>query len=439
MRWCQTYHLQGIQEGTTATNSVNYIIWPDSQGHVSAVLLVITDDCHIWTLAKMATLLPEGTYQPDYTYLSDTPNEQIQRDMLLGWQLAQYRYDRYLTAATATYPTLYMPESIAHQATTFYDAITLVRDLVNTPPCDMMPQDLHKAATTLSSQHQATCTVIDGDALKNEYPAIHTVGRASDSPPCLIDLRWGSEDAPRLTLVGKGVCFDSGGLDLKASSGMKLMKKDMGGAAHVLGLASLIMAHKLPVRLRVLVPAVENAVSGNAFRTSDVITMRNGSTVEVGNTDAEGRLILADALSDAIDEVPDLLIDCATLTGAARVALGTDIPAIFSNNDTIARELTDISQHVQDWLWHMPLHQPYAQGLKSKIADTSSTSAGRFGGAITAALFLQRFTSNNIPWMHIDMMAWNTSSRPGRPVGGEAMGLRALFAFLEQRYSHNPV
>jgi leucyl aminopeptidase len=281
--------------------------------------------------------------------------------------------------------------------------------------------------------------IVGDDLLDAGYPAIHTVGRASARAPRLIDIVWGNADAPKVTLIGKGVCFDSGGLDLKPSSGMKLMKKDMGGAAHVLGLASMVMDAKLPVRLRVLIPAVENSVDGSAMRPLDVVPTRKGLTIEIGNTDAEGRVVLADALAEAVRDAPDLIIDCATLTGAARVALGTEIPALFCNDDEMAAGILANSALVGDPVWRMPLWQDYNTHVDGKVADVTNAPESGFGGAITAALFLERFVqpdSGDAPaWAHLDMMAWNLSSRPGRPEGGEAMGLRALFAYLKERFS----
>ncbi|MEM7445851.1 MAG: leucyl aminopeptidase family protein, partial [Pseudomonadota bacterium] len=280
----------------------------------------------------------------------------------------------------------------------------------------------------------ATCEIVEGaDLLEANYPMIHTVGRASASAPRLIDLRWGDESAKKITLIGKGVCFDSGGLDLKSAANMLLMKKDMGGAAHVLGLARLIMATGLNLRLRVLVPAVENAVSGNAFRPSDVLASRKGLTVEIGNTDAEGRLVLADALTEASSEKPDLIIDFATLTGAARVALGTDVPALFVNDDNVAADFAAAAEAVNDPVWRMPLWAPYKAMLKSDVADINNTGSAPFGGAITAALFLQRFVDEDLNWAHLDIMAWNRMSTPGRPKGGEAMGMRAAYQLIAQR------
>jgi len=299
----------------------------------------------------------------------------------------------------------------------------------------MGPEELGLAMVALAERKGARVRTIVGESLLHEnYPLIHAVGRASSRTPRLLDLRWGDEHAPKVTLVGKGVCFDSGGLDLKSSANMKLMKKDMGGAAHVLGLASMIMDAKLPVRLRVLVPAVENSVSANAFRPLDVLRSRKGLTVEVGNTDAEGRLILADCLAEADREKPALLIDLATLTGAARTALGPDLPALFTADDKLAEEILSAGTQLADPMWRLPLWKPYRRMLDSKTADISSASDSAHAGAITAALFLQEFVSPTTPWAHIDVFSWNQAPRPGRPEGGEAMGLRALFHLIALRY-----
>ena len=310
-----------------------------------------------------------------------------------------------------------------------------MRDLINTPAADLLPGGLYESARSLAARFGAECSSLAGDdLLANGYPAIHAVGRASADPPRLIDLRWGDPAAPRVTLAGKGVCFDTGGLDLKPASGMRLMKKDMGGAAHVLGLARLVMSAELPVRLRVLIPAVENAVAGNAYRPGDVLATRAGVTVEVDNTDAEGRIVLCDALTEAVREKPDALIDFATLTGAARIALGPDLPALFSNDDDLAGGLARCAEEVRDPLWRLPLHRPYDELLKSQVADVANAASSPQAGAITAALFLRRFVPDGTPWAHFDLMAWNARARPGRPVGGEAMALRATWAWLEGRY-----
>jgi leucyl aminopeptidase len=323
-------------------------------------------------------------------------------------------------------------------------AATLTRDLINTPAADMLPDGLEKAARDLASRHGAAVAVITGDALlAQNYPLIHAVGRASSVAPRLIDLTWsptsaGAVSAPKVTLVGKGVCFDSGGLDLKPASGMALMKKDMGGAATVLGLAHMIMAAKLPLRLRVLVPAVENAVAGNAFRPGDVLKTRKGISVEIGNTDAEGRLVLADALAEASAENPALLIDCATLTGACRTALGPDVPGLFVDDEALAADVLAAAKAAYDPLWRLPLYAPYRKMLDSKVADINNAGDSPFAGAITAGLFLKEFVGapggNSIPWLHIDTYGWNPSDRPGRPAGGEALGQRARFGLIRKRF-----
>jgi leucyl aminopeptidase len=298
-----------------------------------------------------------------------------------------------------------------------------------------MPEHLADTMIVLGKEFGARVEQVVGDALlEQNFPAIHAVGRASVHAPRLLDLRWGEEGNPRLTLVGKGVCFDSGGLDLKSANGMRLMKKDMGGAAHALGLARLIMSTGLPVRLRVLVAAVENAVAGNALRPGDVIRSRKGLTIEIDNTDAEGRLILCDALAEGAIEQPELLIDFATLTGAARVALGTEVPALFSNSDELAAGLLAAAEAQQDPLWRLPLYNPYREMLDSKIADIANAANAPYAGAITAALFLREFVPEETAWAHVDVMAWNTRSRPARPEGGEAMGIRAVSHYLRQRF-----
>ncbi|MEO3384827.1 leucyl aminopeptidase family protein [Mesorhizobium sp. CAU 1741] len=315
------------------------------------------------------------------------------------------------------------------------DGVFLTRDLINTPASDMGPDALEEAVRTLAKRHKATVKVISGDELlKKNFPMIHAVGRAAAQAPRLIDLTWGPRSAPRVTLVGKGVCFDTGGLDIKPASGMLLMKKDMGGAANVLGLASMIMAGKLNVRLRVLIPAVENAISGDAFRPGDVLTSRKGMTVEIGNTDAEGRLVLADALALADEDEPALLVDMATLTGAARVALGPDLPPFFTDDDALAAALAAASQKVADPLWRLPLWAPYDKKLSSKIADFNNVTSDGFAGAVTAALFLKRFVDRTASWVHFDVFGWSPMERPHCPVGGEAQGIRAIEEVLLQRY-----
>lgn len=425
-------------------------LFGDADGAVVAAAAGFPDDGghSIWDWSKIAKALPLGTYQITTGVDGNALSTDDRAHAALGWGLSAYSFDRYRSKTgkdTASekppvIPTLTWPEGVApDRVLSEIHAIGLVRDLINTPASDMGPSQLADAAKDLAEACSAKFSVIVGDdLLKENYPAVHAVGRASAEAPRLIDMVWGDEDAPKVTLVGKGVCFDTGGLDLKPSSGMKLMKKDMGGSAHVLGLAAMIMDAALPVRLRVLIPAVENSVDGSAMRPLDVVPTRKGLTIEIGNTDAEGRVILADALAEAVSENPDLIIDCATLTGAARVALGTEVPALFCNDDEMAAGILANCAMTSDPLWRMPLWHGYKIQVDGKVADVTNAPDGGYGGAITAALFLERFVqpdSGEAPsWAHIDMMAWNLSSRPGRPEGGEAMGIRALYAYLAECY-----
>ena len=333
-------------------------------------------------------------------------------------------------------PSLVLEEDIAAGTEQLLSAQSLVRDLINTPTEDLGPAQLAAAMQVQADEFDAQMSVIQGVGLLNEnFPAIHAVGRASDREPRLLKMEWGDSDLPLLALCGKGVCFDTGGLNLKPGAGMALMKKDMGGAAHVLALARLIMQAQLPVRLLVLIPAVENSVSGNAYRPGDVISTRKGLSVEIGNTDAEGRVVLADALTYAVEFEPELVIDFATLTGAARIALGTDLPPVFSNDISIANEIMAAGELEEDPLWVLPLYQPYKELLKSQIADLNNMGKTPFGGCITAALFLEHFVKPEYDWVHIDTFGWNQAAHPGRPVGGEALGLRAVFQYLKNRYT----
>jgi leucyl aminopeptidase len=334
------------------------------------------------------------------------------------------------------HPRLILPEGVdGEELSRIAAAIFLVRNLINTPANDMSPADLADAALNVARTHGAKASVIVGDDLLTQnYPMVHAVGRAAEVAPRLIDFTWGRADAPKVTLIGKGVCFDTGGLDLKPSSAMLLMKKDMGGAANVLALADLIMGAKLDLRLRVLIPAVENNVAGNAFRPGDVLQSRKGFTVEIGNTDAEGRLVLADALAEADSETPDLIIDMATLTGAARTALGPDLPPFYTHDDALAADIAAASVSQSDPLWRMPLWKPYDGWLDSKIADVNHVSDGPFAGSITAALFLARFVDKAKAWVHFDVYGWAPKPRPGRPVGGEAQAIRALYHILKTRF-----
>jgi leucyl aminopeptidase len=405
----------------------SHALVPGADGAPGRVLLGVESMPDIWSYGGLPKALPRGTYRLDGKLAPESATRAA-----LGWALGGYAFARYKKQPAVA--RLVWPEG-ADRGTVERAAAAafLVRDLVNTPAEDMGPADLAAAAEAVARAHGARIKITVGDdLLKANYPLVHAVGRASARAPRLVDLRWGKR-GPSIVLVGKGVCFDSGGLDLKSAQNMLLMKKDMGGAAHVLALAQMIMSAELPVRLRVLVPAVENSVSGNAFRPLDVIRSRKGLTVEVGNTDAEGRLILCDALAEACSEKPDLILDCATLTGAARVALGPELPALFCNSDDTAEALLRHGQAEDDRLWRLPLHQPYRRMLDSKVADLNNVSESGFAGAITAALFLREFVDPGIPWAHIDMMAWNMSARPGRPEGGEAQGLRAFYALIAEK------
>ena len=403
---------------------------PDAAGGLAGVLVGMTAGEELWALASLPDTLPERLYA-----LDPEPAAAEATAMALGWALACYSFTRYKERSRGFAKLVWPKAADRGRVERLAHGIGLARDLINTPTEDMGPAELAGAAQGLAERHGAKCRVIVGeDLLAENFPMIHAVGRASAEAPRLIDIAWGDAAAPKLTLVGKGVCFDSGGLDIKPASGMRLMKKDMGGAATVLGLASAVMAARLPVRLRVLVPAVENAISANAIRPLDIIRTRKGITVEIGNTDAEGRLILCDALTEAESEKPALLIDMATLTGAARTALGPELPALFSNDDALAEDLLRAGREAHDPLWRLPLWQPYRKMLKSNLADINNVSESAFAGAITAALYLQEFVRKDTPWIHIDTYAWNQSSRPGRPEGGEALGLRALYGLIEARF-----
>lgn len=409
---------------------------PTEQMGLESVFFLVQEKASFWDVAGLYSYLP-ADHSFEIKYLSPFLDP-ILVDLAL--KLASYSYTEQKSKAL---PKKMLPIKIdalpireEEENTQIAKSIFFIRDLINTPASHLGPKELGDAAQSLAQAYKNVSIkrIRGNDLLKENYPCVYTVGKASVKEPEVIDLRWGNPNHLKVTLVGKGVCFDSGGLDIKSSSGMLLMKKDMGGAAHVLGLASLIIEQKLPVSLRVLVGAVENSVSGNAMRPLDVTKTRKGITVEIGNTDAEGRLILADLLYEASTEKPDLIIDYATLTGAARVALGPDIPVFFTNREDIAQQLMKVSEVAQDPLWRLPLWKGYRASLESKVADINNIGSLSYAGAITAALFLEEFLEENTPWIHIDMMAWNLSSRPGRPEGGEAMGLRALFSFLEERY-----
>jgi leucyl aminopeptidase len=402
---------------------------PDRNGRLARVLVGVDVAEPLWALAALPWQLPVGRYA--------LAAEGVALDhalAALGWALGAYRFTRYRKAGRD--PARLLVEKSVHAALLpLIDAVTQVRDLVNTPTEDLGPQQLADAVKALAKPHRARVREWVGDALlKANFPTIHAVGRASHRAPRLIELTWGKAGDPQLVLVGKGVCFDSGGLNLKVGDGMRWMKKDMGGAAHAIALAGLVMQAKLPVRLRLLIPAVENSVAGNALRPGEVVRTRAGHSVEIDNTDAEGRLILCDALAYACEQQPDLVVDFATLTGAARVALGPDLPGLFANRDALADAVLASARDTHDPLWRLPLWQPYRRMLDSHLADFANSSPSRHAGAITAALYLQRFVPEATPWLHVDVYAWNDAERPGRPRGGEAQGLRAFFAFLRQRY-----
>lgn len=428
----QSTQVQNWLEGSGFAAEANkYALLPDGEGKIARVLAIVGDKPDLWSLAHLPGALPKGTYTPQ-----GIEDAALLADMALGWQLATYRFEKFKKSNAKTFATLALPKSVnTTPVLAMAEGIFLARDLINRPANDLTPYALAEEAEVLAKKHGATCKIIkDGELLKQNYPLVHAVGRASDNRPCLVDISWGDAKGKRITLVGKGICFDSGGLDIKPSSGMLLMKKDMGGAANVLALAHAIMSAKLPVQLRVLIPAAENSISGSAFRPKDIIKSRKGITVEIANTDAEGRLILCDALTEADSETPDLLIDFATLTGAARVALGTDMPAFFTDDEKLAEGINKASQSCNDPLWRLPLWKGYRDQLDSDAADINSASSSSFGGAITAALYLKEFVEKAKSWVHIDLMAWNSSGRPGRPTGGEVMGVRAMFHLLQERY-----
>ncbi len=379
----------------------------------------------IATLGGLPLRLGEGVYQ-----LTE-PVDEVQ---LLGWGLGCYAFTRYRNQMRTPAQLLLPKDARADRLGNFIAAVRLVRDLINMPAGDLTPTVLAQETAQVANAHNATCRIITGQELLAEgLRSIHAVGRAAEDAPRLIDISWGNNDEPLVTLVGKGVCFDSGGLNIKSAKGMRSMKKDMGGAAAAIGLAQLIMAEALPIRLRLLIPAVENAIAGNAYRPGDIIHTYQGLRVEVDNTDAEGRLILCDALARGVEDEPDLMLDFATLTGAARSAVGAELSAMFCNDDALAEALLAAGRAVDDPLWRLPLHSPYDYLLESKVADTLNSAPSPYGGAITAALFLQKFT-NGLPWAHFDFMAANVRARPGRPVGGEAMAMRAVFHYLERRF-----
>ena len=412
------------------------LLIPGAQGEPVAVVAGLGrkqphEDVNCWNAAGLPDRLPDGSY-----HLAQPLSAGAAAQFAFGWAYGQYRFERYRRAAPPRSVFLRLPEQVpVAEVERLRAACALARDLINTPASDLTPESLADAAREVAKSHGAEFRQVVGDALLAEkFPAIHAVGRASAVAPRLIDIEWGEPSHPKVTLVGKGVCFDTGGLDIKPGASMLLMKKDMGGAAAVLALAQIVMDAQLPVRLRVIIPAVENAIAGNAFRPGDVLSTRKGLYVEVGNTDAEGRLILCDALALADEAKPDLLIDLATLTGAARVALGPELPAMFCADEAVATQLVRTAAAESDPLWQLPLWSGYDDELSSKVADLNNVSSSGFSGAIIGALFLRRFVGAARVWVHIDLYAWNSKERPGRPVGAEAQCVRALFAFLKARY-----
>lgn len=428
----ERHRAAALAQGLQGKADFTAILPGDKPEQWSAVCVVAKRELlNSWSLAALAERLPAGTYR-----LAD---EVAPGPAKFGWVSAQYRFDRYLKPDAALKGQRILltpnPKTIATTLAEFR-AVAMVRDMVNTPSADMGPEHLEKQAAALAKQYGGELKITKGDPLKSEFPMVHAVGRAAsrEHAPRMIEIHWGNPKHARLALIGKGVAFDSGGLDIKPAAAMRLMKKDMGGAAHALALAGLVMEAGLPVRLHLLVPAVENAISADAFRPGEVLMSRAGVSVEIHNTDAEGRLILADALTRAGEEKPELIVDFATLTGAARVALGPDLPALFSPNDALASAIHTHGLSVDDPSWRLPLWTAYAEYLKSDIADIANASDSPFAGTITAALFLGRFVPAESEWAHFDTFAWRATTRPGRPKGGDALGLRAMWSLLKERY-----
>ncbi len=410
-------------------HATQFALLPEASGECQRVVAIIGGDTP-YTIAHLPKLLPKGHYHRS----SDSTAALIADNLLLGWGLGAYRFERYLAK---TEPAVLHVENQSALAESILAASLDVRDWINTPTEHMGPDELEQTTRGIGERFGAGVSCIRGEELlAQNFPTIHAVGRASHRAPRLIRLDWGDDTHPHVVLCGKGVCFDTGGLDIKPADGMRNMKKDMGGAAHALGLARLLMQNKVPVRLTLLIAAVENAIAGNAFRPGDVITTRQGLSVEIDNTDAEGRLVLADALALAGELKPDLIMDFATLTGAARIALGPDLPVLFSNHAETARDYLAAGEAEHDPLWQLPLWQPYLAYLKSNVADLANAGPSKMAGCMTAALFLERFVPAGTAWTHLDVYSWNDSERPGKPAGGEAQGLRAAFRFLQKKYDH---
>ncbi len=403
------------------------ISWANAEGGIAAAAIGIGDALDAYSYAHAPTALPGDDWQ-----LATALDVDAQRALQLGWGLGCYRFDRYKAGMRA--PARLLADGFDAESFDLLAACVRVRDLVNTPTEHMGPDELEAAAREIASTRGANLVVVAGDdLLAQNYPAIHAVGRASHRAPRIIEMNWGDASHPHIAICGKGVCFDTGGLDIKTALGMRNMKKDMGGAAHALALAELVMARQLPLRITLLVAAVENAIGPNAFRPGEVLATRKGVSIEVDNTDAEGRLVLCDALARACELKPDLLLDFATLTGAARIALGPDLPALYANDDALANDWLHAGMQTRDPLWRMPLWRPYLRYLTSGIADLANGSASTMAGSIAAALFLERFVADAQAWGHVDVYAWNDSDRPGKPTGGEAQGLRAAYELLKSR------
>lgn len=422
---------QWVDSAKFTANSGSFCLVPNEVGHLESVLLGIENEDDFWSFGVLPRQLPPNVYS---IASSEFATKAHCFRACLSWGLGAYQFTRYQEAkpiASLLLPSDCNADYLLHWVKSIY----LGRDWVNTPADIMNPEHLADTISAVAKECSAKFSVTVGaKLLKKNYPAIYAVGKGSEFEPRITEVNWGNPESPLVTLIGKGVCFDSGGLDLKPPNGMRLMKKDMSGAAHALTLARMIMKENLPVRLRLLIPAVENSVSARSYRPGDVIKTRAGLHVEIDNTDAEGRLVLCDALAAAVEEQPELIIDFASLTGAARVALGSDIPAFYSNNDEIAQQIGAISRQQHDPIWQMPLYQPYNKYLKSTIADCLNCSTSGYAGSITAALYLQKFVPNHIPWVHFDFTAWNFETRPGRPEGAEILALRTVFEYLKGRF-----
>ncbi|MCF6808478.1 leucyl aminopeptidase family protein [Thiotrichales bacterium 19S9-12] len=412
-------------------NPQQHVAIPDENGNIKLVLWGVEGLSQLDLLGYLGRRLPKHAY-----YIEDLFNLIESWDLaFLGYALGSYQFNQYKSGVNTDCVKLYWPDKLDQNLVKQVEAVYLVRDLINIPANDLSPEILSQKAEVLAKKYNASFKAIEGgELLKENYPLVHAVGRASKSKPCMVKMTWGDSSHPHIALVGKGVCFDTGGLSLKPTAGMKLMKKDMGGAAQTLGLMQLIMAYQLPVYVTAYIPMVENAVGGDALRVGDIVKARNGKQVEVLNTDAEGRLILADALAEAAESDAELILDFATLTGACRIALGMDIGAIYSNDDVIAKAIEAHSEITEDWLWHMPLFKAYRNALKSTHGEIANVGSSPYAGSITAALFLEEFV-NNKPWVHFDISGWKTSSQATGPVGGEAIGLRAVFQYLTSRYA----